>query len=103
MRKLYHRATIKTIRHHVLYLAGKLIHTARWVFLVISAIAINQCGSSLSNAWLHFNLCGSYPWIQVILITLWCVKRAYGKTDADLILEFYQFKQLMGAVTQGFP
>jgi hypothetical protein len=32
----YHRATIKTLRHHLLNLAGKLVHTARWVFLVIS-------------------------------------------------------------------
>jgi hypothetical protein len=32
----YQRATIKTIRHHLLNLAGKLIHTARRVFLVIS-------------------------------------------------------------------
>ena len=32
----YHRATIKTIRHHLFNLAGKLVHTARQVFLVIS-------------------------------------------------------------------
>jgi Transposase DDE domain group 1 len=32
----YQRATIKTIRHHLLNLAGKLVHTARRVFLVIS-------------------------------------------------------------------
>ncbi len=32
----YHRTTIKTIRHHLLNLAGKLVHTARQVFLVIS-------------------------------------------------------------------
>lgn len=32
----YHRTTIKTIRHHLLNLAGKLVHTARRVFLVIS-------------------------------------------------------------------
>ena len=33
---LYQRATIKTIRHHLLNLAGKLVHTARRVFLVVS-------------------------------------------------------------------
>jgi hypothetical protein len=32
----YRRATIKTIRHHLLNWAGKLVHTARWVFLVIT-------------------------------------------------------------------
>jgi hypothetical protein len=32
----YHRTTIKTIRHRFLHLAGKLVHTARRVFLVIS-------------------------------------------------------------------
>jgi len=32
----YHRVTIKTIRHHLLNLAGKLVHTARRCFLVIS-------------------------------------------------------------------
>jgi hypothetical protein len=32
----YHRTTIKMIRHHLLNLAGKLVHTARRVFLVIS-------------------------------------------------------------------
>jgi Transposase DDE domain group 1 len=32
----YQRATIKTLRHHLLNLAGKLVHTARRVFLVIS-------------------------------------------------------------------
>jgi hypothetical protein len=32
----YHRATLKTLRHHLLNLAGKLVHTARQVFLVIS-------------------------------------------------------------------
>lgn len=32
----YHRATIKTLRHHLFNLAGKLVHTARQVFLVIS-------------------------------------------------------------------
>jgi DDE family transposase len=32
----YQRATLKTIRHHLLNLAGKLVHTARRVFLVIS-------------------------------------------------------------------
>jgi hypothetical protein len=32
----YQRATIKTIRHHLLNLAGKLVRTARRVFLVIS-------------------------------------------------------------------
>lgn len=33
---LYHRVTIKTIRHHLLNLAGKLVHTARRCYLVIS-------------------------------------------------------------------
>jgi hypothetical protein len=32
----YHRVTIKTIRPHLFNLAGKLVHTARQVFLVIS-------------------------------------------------------------------
>jgi hypothetical protein len=32
----YHRATIKTIRHHLLNLAGKIVHTARQCFLMIS-------------------------------------------------------------------
>jgi hypothetical protein len=32
----YHRATIKTIRHHVLNIAGKIVRTARQCFLVIS-------------------------------------------------------------------
>jgi DDE family transposase len=32
----YQRTTIKTIRHHLLNLAGKLVHTARRCFLVIS-------------------------------------------------------------------
>jgi Transposase DDE domain group 1 len=32
----YQRATIKTLRHHRLNLAGKIIHTARRLFLVIS-------------------------------------------------------------------
>jgi len=32
----YHRATIKTIRHHLLNLAGKSVPTARRCFLVIS-------------------------------------------------------------------
>jgi hypothetical protein len=32
----YHRVTIKTIRHHLLNLAGKLVHTARQCFLVLS-------------------------------------------------------------------
>jgi hypothetical protein len=32
----YHQATIKTIRHHLLNLAGKIIHTARRCFLMIS-------------------------------------------------------------------
>jgi hypothetical protein len=32
----YQRATLKTIRHHLLNLAGKLVHTARRVFWVIS-------------------------------------------------------------------
>jgi hypothetical protein len=32
----YHRTAIKTLRHHLLNLAWKLVHTARRVFLVIS-------------------------------------------------------------------
>ena len=32
----YHRTTIKTIRHHLLHLAGKIVHTARRCFLMIS-------------------------------------------------------------------
>lgn len=32
----YQRATIKTIRHHLLNLAGKIVHTARRLFLIIS-------------------------------------------------------------------
>ena len=32
----YHRATIKTLRHHLLNLAGKIVHTARRCFLMIS-------------------------------------------------------------------
>jgi Transposase DDE domain group 1 len=33
----YHRSTIKTIRHHLLHLAGKIVHTARRCFLILSA------------------------------------------------------------------
>jgi hypothetical protein len=33
----YHHATLKTIRHHLLNLAGKIVHSARQCFLVISA------------------------------------------------------------------
>jgi hypothetical protein len=33
---VYHRATVKTIRHHLLNLAGKIIHSARRCFLMIS-------------------------------------------------------------------
>jgi hypothetical protein len=33
----YHQVTIKTIRHHLLNLAGKIVHTARQCFLMISA------------------------------------------------------------------
>jgi hypothetical protein len=33
---LYHRTTIKTVRHHLLNLAGKIVHTARRCFLIIS-------------------------------------------------------------------
>jgi hypothetical protein len=33
----YHRSTIKTIRHHLLNLAGKIVHTARRCFLMLSA------------------------------------------------------------------
>jgi Transposase DDE domain group 1 len=32
----YHRTTIKTIRHHLLNLAGKIVHTARRCFLMLS-------------------------------------------------------------------
>jgi Transposase DDE domain group 1 len=32
----YHRTTIKTIRHHLVNLAGKIVHTARRCFLMIS-------------------------------------------------------------------
>ena len=32
----YHQATLKTIRHHLLNLAGKLVHTARRCFLMLS-------------------------------------------------------------------
>ena len=32
----YQRVTIKTLRHRLLNLAGKLVHTARRVFLVLS-------------------------------------------------------------------
>jgi hypothetical protein len=32
----YHHATVKTIRHHVLNVAGKIVRTARQLFLVIS-------------------------------------------------------------------
>jgi Transposase DDE domain group 1 len=32
----YHPATLKTIRHHLLNLAGKIVHSARQCFLVIS-------------------------------------------------------------------
>ena len=32
----YQRATIKTIQHHLLNLAGKIVHTARRFFLIIS-------------------------------------------------------------------
>jgi hypothetical protein len=32
----YHQATIKTIRHHLLNLAGRIVHTARRCFLMIS-------------------------------------------------------------------
>jgi hypothetical protein len=33
----YHQTTIKTIRHHLLNLAGKIVHTARRCFSMISA------------------------------------------------------------------
>lgn len=33
---VYHQATVKTIRHHLLHLAGKIVHTARRCFLMIS-------------------------------------------------------------------
>jgi DDE family transposase len=32
----YHRSTIKTIRHHLLNLAGKIVPTARRCFLMLS-------------------------------------------------------------------
>jgi hypothetical protein len=32
----YHNSTIKTIRHHILNLAGKIVHSARKFFLIIS-------------------------------------------------------------------
>jgi Transposase DDE domain group 1 len=32
----YQRATIKTVRHHILNLAGKIVHTARRCFLMLS-------------------------------------------------------------------
>jgi DDE family transposase len=32
----YHQATLKTIRHHLLNLAGKIVHTARRCFLMLS-------------------------------------------------------------------
>jgi hypothetical protein len=32
----YHHATAKTIRHHLLNLAGKIVHSARQCFLVLS-------------------------------------------------------------------
>jgi Transposase DDE domain group 1 len=32
----YHQATVKTIRHHLLNLAGKIVHTARRCFLMLS-------------------------------------------------------------------
>jgi hypothetical protein len=32
----YHQATVKTIRHHLRNLAGKIVHTARQCFLMIS-------------------------------------------------------------------
>jgi hypothetical protein len=32
----YHRVTVKTIRHHLLHLAGKIVHTARRCFLMLS-------------------------------------------------------------------
>ena len=32
----YHQATVKTIRHHLLNLAGKIVHTARQCFLMLS-------------------------------------------------------------------
>jgi hypothetical protein len=33
----YHRATLKTIRHHLFNVAGKIVHTARQFFLVMSS------------------------------------------------------------------
>ena len=36
----YHQATIKTIRHHLLNLAGKIVHTARRCFLMLSASSL---------------------------------------------------------------
>jgi hypothetical protein len=34
--KDYHNSTIRTIRHHILNLAGKIVHTARQFYLIIS-------------------------------------------------------------------
>jgi Transposase DDE domain group 1 len=51
---MYQRTTIKTLRHHLLNLAGKIVHTARRCFLVISKsyryqtvwqFAINRLGA----------------------------------------------------------
>ena len=33
---VYHQATVKTIRHHLLNLAGKIVHSARRCFLMLS-------------------------------------------------------------------
>src|SRR5262249_26266280 len=33
---VYHQVTVKTIRHHLLNLAGKIVHTARRYFLMLS-------------------------------------------------------------------
>ncbi len=32
----YHHATLKTIQHHLLNVAGKIVHTARQFFVVLS-------------------------------------------------------------------
>lgn len=43
----YHHKTIKTIRHHILYLAGKIVRSARQNFLVFSDSYLFQ------HLWLH--------------------------------------------------
>ncbi len=49
----YHRTTLKTIRHHLLNLAGKIVHTARRCFLMISELyryqAVTFCDRSTGS------------------------------------------------------